>query len=246
MCSKNTDTYESQNRNFRYTLLAVLGVLIVVGILAYALRMMNGGTAPGTQDPLNIGAENDQGGPIVNGGQQYDQPGDGEDIDVSQQVPVDPVPSVDSLDAHDHGSLGETEDSGNGFVSPVEGAPVLKEFSAEIPIYSKTLEQYVTHLGTDYEAPADSQVRAIDEGTVTAVYKDDKLGVTIEIDHGNGWISKYANLSTMEMVEAGDVVTRGQVISGVGNSALFEILDPEHLHFELWNRGQAVDPAEYF
>jgi len=42
------------------------------------------------------------------------------------------------------------------------------------------------------------------------------------------------------------VVKRGQVISGVGNSALFEILDPEHLHFELWNHGQAVDPAEYF
>ena len=245
MRSKNTSTYESQERSFRYTMLAVLGVLIVVAVLAYALRTMNG-TAPGTQDPLNIGAGENHGGEMQNGGQRYDQPGDAQDIDVSKTVPSGSVPSVDSLDVHDHGSPGETEDPGDGFVSPVEGAPVLKEFSAEIPIYSKTLEQYVTHLGTDYEAPADSQVRAIDEGMVTAVYKDDKLGVTIEIDHGNGWVSKYANLSTMEMVEAGDVVKRGQVISGVGNSALFEILDPEHLHFELWNQGQAVDPAELF
>ena len=245
MRSKNTESYESQNRNFRYTLLAVLGVLIVVGVLAYALRAMNGEGFRG-QDPLNIGEENAQGGPMVNGGQQYDGPGAGEDVNVSQQVPSDPVPSVDSLDVHDHGQADEDGEFSTGLVAPVEGAKVLKPYSREVPLYSVTLEQYAAHAGVDYEAPADSQVRAIDEGTVIAVYKDDKLGVTIEIDHGNGWVSKYANLSTMEMVETGDVVKRGQVISGVGNSALFEILDPEHLHFELWNHGQAVDPAEHF
>ena len=50
----------------------------------------------------------------------------------------------------------------------------------------------------------------------------------------------------MEMVEEGDVVKQGQVISGVGNTAMFETLDPEHLHFELWKDGQTVDPAEFF
>ena len=58
--------------------------------------------------------------------------------------------------------------------------------------------------------------------------------------------SKYSNLSTAAMVEEGDAVTKGQVISGVGNSALFESLDPEHLHFELWVDGQAVDPELYW
>ena len=244
MRSKNTDTYESQNRNFRYTLLAVIGVLIVVGILAYALRTMTG-NRPGGQDPLNIGAENNQGGPMVNGGQQYDEPGSGEDINVSQQVPSTPVPSVDSRD-HINGQSGEAGAAESGFTTPVEGASILKPFSMDAPLYSKTLEQYVVHSGVDYEAPADTQVRAIEGGTVTKVDTDDKLGLTIEIDHGRGMISKYSNLSTAAMVEEGDAVTKGQVISGVGNSALFESLDPEHLHFELWVDGQAVDPEMYW
>ena len=235
MRSKNTDTYESQNRSFRYTLLAVLGVLIVVGILAYVMRTMTG-DQPNMQDPLNIGAENGQ----------YGTPQMETEINVSQTVPSDPIPSVDSLDVHDHGQPDEVGDAQPGFVAPVEGASILKPFSAEVPLYSVTLEQYVTHIGVDYEVPADSQVRAIEEGTVTRVYTDDKMGLTIEIDHGRAMISKYSNLSTSEMVEEGDVVKRGQVISGVGNSALFETLDPEHLHFELWVDGEAVDPEVYF
>ena len=240
MRSKNTDTYESQNRSFRYTLLAILGVLIVVAILAYAMRSMNGGNTPGTQDPMNLGAmENPTG---TGGG----QPGDRQDVNVSQQVPSD-IPSVDSRDTAE-GSA-PTEGGGSekdGWTPPVESSKILKEFSAETPVYSKTLEQYVVHTGMDFEVPADTQVKAVREGTVTAVYEDDTMGITIEIDHGNGLKSKYTNLSTMEMVEEGDVVKQGQVISGVGNTALFETLDPEHLHFELWKDGQTVDPAEYF
>lgn len=241
MRSKNTSTYETQERNFRYTMLAVLGVLIVVAALAFALRTMNDGATPGTQDPLNIGAADSYDG--IGGGKL----GDSQDIDVSQNVPSGSVPSVDSRDtANDQQNSGGSEPTGSGFVMPIDEAEILKEFSAETPIYSKTLEQYVTHVGTDFEAPSDTQVRAIDGGTVTKVYEDDKLGITIEIDHGKGYVSRYSNLSTMEMVEEGDVVERGQVISGVGNSALFETLDPEHLHFELWKNGQAVDPAEHF
>ena len=235
MRSKNTDTYENQNRSFRYTLLAVIGVLIVVGLLAYGLRTMNGNPADETA-PDSVVDEN----------QQYDTPGDSEDINVSQSVPSDQIPAVDSLDYHEHGNPDETGESATGMVAPVKGASVLKPFSNETPLYSVTLEQYVTHIGVDYEAPADSQVRAIDGGTVTKVVTDDQLGLTIEIDHGRGLVSKYSNLSTAEMVEEGDVVERGQVISGVGNSALFEILDPEHLHFELWVDGEAVDPEVYW
>ena len=60
--------------------------------------------------------------------------------------------------------------------------------------------------------------------------------------------SEYKALSedSMSVTKVGDSVKRGQVISGVGNSALFETLDPEHLHFELWVDGEAVDPEVYF
>lgn len=231
MRSKNTDTYESQNKSFQYTMIAVIGVLIAVGIIAYAMRGLVGGDAR-IQEPVNPN-------PIPNMGAQEMPP----DVNVSQTVP-----SVDSRDTTGGSAVTKKDGDGGradyGFTKPVEGE-MLKEFSTDTPLYSKTLEQFEIHCGVDIEAPADSQVKAIDGGTVTKVYEDDKLGITIEISHGDGFVSRYSNLSTMELIEENDVVERGQVISGVGNSALFETLDPEHLHFELWKDGKAVDPAEY-
>jgi murein DD-endopeptidase MepM/ murein hydrolase activator NlpD len=47
------------------------------------------------------------------------------------------------------------------------------------------------------------------------------------------------------MVEEGDVVKKGQPISGVGSTALFESLESPHLHFEVLKDGVAIDPSKY-
>ena len=101
------------------------------------------------------------------------------------------------------------------------------------------------HEGVDIEAKVDTPVKAIAEGLVTKVYQDDTMGVTIEINHGDGLTARYCNLSTDEMVEEGDAVKAGDVISGIGTSSLFESLDPPHLHLEIWKEGQAVDPVSF-
>ena len=112
-------------------------------------------------------------------------------------------------------------------------------------IYSVTLDQYMTHCGIDIEAPEDTQVLAVADGTVTAVYEDDRYGLSIEITHADDIITIYSNLSTDEMVEAGDTVTAGQIIGGVGSTGLFEALEPAHLHFEMLKGGAYVNPADY-
>lgn len=230
MRSKNTDSYESESRSFQYTMMAVIGVLIVVGIIAYAMRGMWEGNGL-REDSMKLN-------PLSETGQKE------EPLDVSASQSV---PSVDSRDSKSEGPKKEKQEkeSGFGFEAPLKGR-VQKEFSPEVPLYSKTLEQYQVHWGVDLEAASDTQVKAIASGTVTAVYEDDQMGITIEISHSGGFVSKYSNLSTMEMVEENDVVEKGQVISGVGNTALFESLDPEHLHVELWKDGQAVNPAKYW
>lgn len=231
MRSKNTGSYESQTKSFQYTMLAVIGVLLAVGIVAYAVRSLPGFRTPAQQNPVDMN-------PIPEIGEEKNLP----EVDVSKQVP--------SVDSRENGATdGNKGDQGGGkanygFEMPVEGN-VVKAFSPDTPVYSKTLEQYVTHMGVDIEAAADTPVKAVDGGTVTKVYEDDALGITIEITHGDGYVSRYSNLSTTKMVEENDVVKRGDVISGVGNSALFETLDPVHLHFELWKDGTPVDPAEY-
>ena len=148
------------------------------------------------------------------------------------------VPTVDSLDS---------EPAVSNFQFPVkhENAQVTNPYSMDKLIYSVTLDQYMTHCGVDIEAPEDAQVVAVADGTVTAVYEDDRYGTSIEITHPGDIVSVYSNLSTAEMVETGDVVSGGQIIGGVGSTGLFESLEPAHLHFEILKGGAYVNPGDF-
>ena len=151
------------------------------------------------------------------------------------------IPTVDSREQ------GSGQAGSSSFINPVkdDSAVVTNPYSMDQLIYSVTLDQYMTHCGTDIEAPKDTQVVAAADGTVTAVYEDDRYGTSVEITHSNDMVTIYSNLSTAEMVEVGDVVTAGQIIGGVGSTGLFESLEPAHLHFEMLKGGAYVDPAEY-
>jgi murein DD-endopeptidase MepM/ murein hydrolase activator NlpD len=166
----------------------------------------------------------------------------------AEQDVVKPVPTIDSAsqtpDTGGDEAVPERKGAASAFASPLKGT-VTKLFSNDVPIYSQTLDEFVIHTGVDIQAPADTQVKAAADGTITKVYNDDKLGITIEISHGNGLVSRYSNLSTTKMVGEGDVVKKGQAISGVGSSALFESLESPHLHFEVLKDGVAVDPATF-
>lgn len=157
---------------------------------------------------------------------------------VTEQPVAKKIPTVDSTE-NKHDAANELL-----YSSPLSGK-IIKEFSEDAPIYSKTLDQYMIHPGIDIAAPLDTQVKAIADGTITKVYQDDRYGTTIQITHSSGLISMYSNLSTDSLVEVGDVVKKGQVISGVGSSALFETLDESHLHFELLKDEKQINPSDF-
>ena len=115
----------------------------------------------------------------------------------------------------------------------------------DMPIYSKTLDQYMTHPGVDIAAPLSAKVKAIAHGTITKVYKDDRYGMTVQITHDNGILSIYSNLAEEGIAEMGDVVEQGQVIGAVGETALFETLEEAHLHLEMTKDSACINPADY-
>ena len=80
---------------------------------------------------------------------------------------------------------------------------------------------------------------------VKSIKNDPRYGLTIVVEHSNGFTSVYANLLTAEFVVVGESVKVGQTLGTVGNSATFEILDDAHLHFEILKDGVAVDPEMY-
>jgi len=97
------------------------------------------------------------------------------------------------------------------------------------------------HAGIDYSAQIGAPVLATADGTV--VYSGNKgaYGKVVEIDHGQGLLTKYAHLSQIE-VRLGQKVTRGQPIGAVGNTG--RSTGP-HLHYEVRLDGIALDPQRF-
>ena len=130
------------------------------------------------------------------------------------------------------------------FTWPVNG-PVITPHSVEALAYDETMGDWRTHAGLDISVEMGCRVLATAAGTVTAVYEDDLMGTTVEIDHGNGLVSIYSNLDTVPAVKVGTKVSTGTLIGAVGNTAAAESGRPPHLHFAMLKDKVAVNPEDY-
>ena len=138
----------------------------------------------------------------------------------------------------------KAEEKNPTFVKPIEGE-ILKEYAKDSLIYSETLKEWTTHLGIDIKAERASVVKSAADGTVKYIKNDPRYGLTIIIEHSNGFETRYANLLTTEFVSEGENVKAGQTIGTVGDSAIYEIVDESHLHFEILKDNENVNPSEY-
>ncbi|HCC03623.1 MAG TPA: M23 family peptidase [Clostridiales bacterium] len=131
------------------------------------------------------------------------------------------------------------------FVEPVKGE-IIREFAPESLVYSETLKEWITHNGVDIKADKASVVVSACDGKVSAINNDPRYGLTVIIEHNDGYKTVYSNLLTAEFVVEGEEVKAGQTIGTIGNSANFEIADDYHLHFELIKDGKYIDPVSIF
>ena len=126
----------------------------------------------------------------------------------------------------------------------MDGA-LLRGYSAEVLSYDRTMADWRVHRGWDIACAAGEPVLAVSGGTVTAVYEDDLLGTVVEIDHGNGVVSVYANLDVSPDVGVGQTVRCGDTVGTAGATALADSGEETHLHFAMRRGGNSVDPGEY-
>jgi murein DD-endopeptidase MepM/ murein hydrolase activator NlpD len=97
------------------------------------------------------------------------------------------------------------------------------------------------HKGVDFAGPAGSQVVAVAAGVVT--YAKDRFGYgkTVEINHGNGYVTRYGH-NQRTLVAPGDTVQKGQAIALIGSTG--RSTGP-HVHFEVLKNGRAIDPMRF-
>ena len=137
----------------------------------------------------------------------------------------------------------EQTESSSYFIWPVSGE-IETGYAMAALVYDHTMMDWRTHDGLDIAAEIGTQVRAAANGTVTAVYDDERYGTTVELRHSGGLVSVYANLAATPAVGVGQELGVGQVVGAVGDTALCEIGAPAHLHFAMTKDGVSIDPTE--
>ncbi len=113
------------------------------------------------------------------------------------------------------------------------------------PIKGEVTENYndrEKHFAIDIAVDKDTPVKAVADGTVIFRGFTADTGYVIVIEHNQGFISVYKHNSTIYK-EQGDLVKSGEVIATAGSTGSFST--GSHLHFELWNEGYPVNPANY-
>lgn len=151
-------------------------------------------------------------------------------------------------------SLDEVEDLSNKREEMLAAIPAIK------PIRSDKLQRNIRslsgfgmrmhpifkrrkmHTGIDFTCPQGTPIHASGNGTIAKViHKKSGYGTHIIIDHGFGYRSLYAHMSTVD-VKVGEKIKRGQIIGGVGNTGTSTAA---HLHYEVLYKGQKVNPIHY-
>ncbi|MCU0392022.1 MAG: M23 family metallopeptidase [Thermoflexibacter sp.] len=143
------------------------------------------------------------------------------------------------------------------FEKAKEKARMLASIPAIQPISNKDLKLFASgfgmrmhpiykvmkmHTGCDFTAPHGSPVYATGDGVVISSEAVGGYGNQVEIDHGFGYVTRYAHLSTFK-VKKGQKVKRGQKIGEVGSTGVS--VSP-HLHYEIEHNGIKIDPVNYF
>ncbi len=131
-------------------------------------------------------------------------------------------------------------------VRPVNGY-IGKEFSEDELIYAPTMNDFRTHDGVDIVGDIGTPVAALADGTVADVYDDPFMGTTVVLKHSGGLVSSYSNLSAElpQEIYVGAVVSVGDTIGGIGETALIESAEVPHVHVSTYLDEHAVDPEEY-
>lgn len=129
------------------------------------------------------------------------------------------------------------------FNAPVKGR-IIESFSGDDLVYNEALKDWRAHNGVDFSAEIGEQVLCSANGIVEDVF-DSNMGRCVVINHQNGFKTMYANLNEDTKVSKGEEIAQGDVIGAVGDTALGDSTDEPHLHFEISENDEMLDPAEY-
>lgn len=97
------------------------------------------------------------------------------------------------------------------------------------------------HAGVDFDGNKGTDILTVASGVVVFAGRHPSYGNMIDIDHGNGYVTRYAH-NDQNLVKVGDVVTAGQLVAKMGSTGR---ATGSHLHFEVWFEGKPINPKKF-
>ena len=133
------------------------------------------------------------------------------------------------------------------FASPLADCALDVDFSDTVLVFSPTMKDYRTHTGVDLTGNIGQEVMAVADGVVKNIWQDPFMGTCVSIEHTGNAVSYYKNLDPVvkEGIIIGASVKAGDVIGAIGESAMNEVAQDPHLHFELKVDDKHVDPKKH-
>ncbi len=163
-----------------------------------------------------------------------------DDSDRKQKEPQKPEAEDVFLEETDYAQTGVFANEPL-FQFPLQGEIVM-DYSMDHVIYDTTLDQYRTNNCVSISGKKGEKVKASEGGIVKSVGMDDERGVTVVINHNNGWETTYSQLEENVLVAKGDKVKKGQEIGTVAEPTRYGVMLGSHLDFCVTKDGAYVDP----
>jgi murein DD-endopeptidase MepM/ murein hydrolase activator NlpD len=121
---------------------------------------------------------------------------------------------------------------------PVERGWISSRFGRRTDPFTGKL---TLHQGVDFSSERGTEINSVAAGVVTWSAQKAGYGLMVEINHGNGFTTRYAHADQL-LVEMGEIVKKAQTVALVGDTG--RTTGP-HVHFEVFKNGRVVDPASY-
>ena len=125
--------------------------------------------------------------------------------------------------------------------APEQKTPEQPEPAAQL-VFDETMGDWRTHNGTDFACDEGDEVMAVLDGVVERIYEDGLLGACVVLDHGADLKSLYCGLTVAEGLREDQKLSAGQTLGRACGSILGESAQGCHVHLELRESGQLIDP----
>lgn len=130
------------------------------------------------------------------------------------------------------------------FILPVENMTSMEDYT-ETLAYNATLKRFQAHKAIDFFAAEGSSVYAAYDGVISDIETTLLTGTTITVDHGDGLYTVYNSLADGDDVFVGQTVKQGAKLGEVSITNRQEASGGAHLHFQVVENGEAINPAKY-